>query len=134
MQDKLRFEKSELNNNRPMLINRRGAIRPAIKLTENIAENEDFGYSFNIIRAVDNGSTCVGLMNNKTEMTGLIFINPAGDLLIYGNQSRYENTGMNLKTGKMYKITVRCTRETESIEVEVKGLGKYTGRIKFAPY
>ena len=132
-QDKLRFEKSELNGNRPMLINHRGAVRPAIKLSENIGENEDFGYSFDIIRTADNSSTCVGLTNDKNENTGLIFINMAGDLLLFGNQNRYENTGINLKVGKMYNIAVRCTRETESAEVEVKGVGKFTARVKFAP-
>ncbi len=130
-QPKLSFENSDLTQNKKMLINRRGGIRPAIKFNESLKANEDFSYSFDIIRESETSTTCCSIVNDKNENTGLIYINNAGDLLFFTKYGKYEGTGMNLKVGKLYHVSVRCSRETETCEIEVVGLGKVSLKAKF---
>lgn len=130
-QHKFYFENNELTQNTKMLINRRGGVRPAIKFNEILKDNEDFSYSFDIIRESETSTTCCSIVNDKNENTGLIYINNAGDLLFFTKYGKYESTGMNLKVGKLYHVVVRCFRETETCDVEVVGLSKVSFKVKF---
>lgn len=116
------------------LLLRRGGPWPFVELSRELSEEEDFGYSFDLMRLDDNSSMCCGFDDGRQHYTGMIYFNPDGVLHVLNPESLYDRTQLALKKGVTYHVTVAVCRVAKSISVEIDGVGRHVGTIALHPH